>query len=190
MAAREERAMRNAAILLGLILAAGCVSGPKLYVGAGVSRVMPEEDTLDDTYQVDLMARIEVMSLQVELSYGWKEYEYTPEGTVDKGELAVSPVIGSLRYALGPGLVRFISGVGIIWNVNDVSEISEISGIDDSVGYRALVGFDVRLGEQFRLGAEVMYDFSEADIESTVLGTPEEVDTSGLAGRVTVAYHF
>ena len=85
-------------------------------------------------------------------------------------------------------MARLIIGGGLVWSLNDISEIADIQGTDDAVGYRAIVGVDLKIIQDFRLSIEGIYDFTEADIESTLGG--EAIDSSGITGRLAIAYNF
>jgi len=172
-------------LVLGL---GGCIELPKLNVGAGISAVVPNESTLENTYQVDLFARIDVAMLQVEAMVGWRSYEYTPEGLSDGEELTVIPIAVTARYVIGATAAKLVMGGGLVWNVNDLSEaMTTVQNVDSALGYRLLVGANIVLPAGFNLGVEAIYDISKAALDS---GTLDELDMSGLIGRVTLAYHF
>jgi hypothetical protein len=182
--------------LLMVCLAAGlvgCASLPKLHVGVGASAVIPEESTLENTYMLDGFVRIDVASMQVEVSAGWKTYDYSYDADgdgvfEDTGELEQIPVAATLRWITGPAVARLIVGGGVVWNVSDINEIAEIKDTDDAIGYRAVLGVDLRIIQDLRLSIEGIYDFNESDIESTLGGST--VDSSGIIGRVALAYNF
>ncbi|MHC5054878.1 MAG: hypothetical protein ACYTKD_09195 [Planctomycetota bacterium] len=182
--------------LVVLCLAAGmlgCGSLPKLHVGVGASAVIPDESTLENTYMVDLFTRVDVASFQAELAVGWKTYDYSYDsdgnGSLDEsGELEQIPVAATLRWVTGPGMARLIVGGGLVWSVNDINEIADIQGTEDAVGYRAVLGVDIKVIQDLRISIEGIYDFNEADIDSTLGG--ESVDTSGATGRLAIAYNF
>jgi hypothetical protein len=178
--------------LVVLCLAAGmigCVSLPKLHVGVGASAVIPEESTLENTYMLDGFVRVDALALQAEVSVGYKKYDYDPDGAgAQEGELTQIPVAATLRYMAGPGLIRLIVGGGLVWNINDIDEIATINGIDDAVGYRGILGIDIKVIDDVRISIEAIYDFNEADIDAVAGGST--VDTSGVIGRVAIAYNF
>ena len=171
--------------LAALALAAGltgCISLPKLHVGAGVSAVLPDESALENTFQVDMFARVDVAMVQVEGSVGWKEYDYAEDTGFEEGTLESIPIAVA-------ALFRYFVGGGLLWNVTSYDEITGSAlSADNAIGYRALAGVDIKVVEDFRMSVEVQYDFDEAGIESTILG--ETVDTSGLTARLAVAYNF
>lgn len=178
--------------LAALALAAGltgCISLPKLHVGAGVSAVLPDESALENTFQVDMFARVNVAMVQVEGSVGWKEYDYAEDTGFEEGTLESIPIAVTVRYVSGAALFRYFVGGGLLWNVTSYDEITGSAlSADNAIGYRALAGVDIKVVEDFRMSVEVQYDFDEAGIESTILG--ETVDTSGLTARLAVAYNF
>lgn len=185
--------MRKLVILCLAAGMLGCVSLPKLHVGIGASAVIPDESTLENTYMVDGFVRVEAMSVQAELSVGWKTYDYSydsnGDGSLDEnGELEQIPVAATVRWMTGPAMARLIVGGGLVWSLSDVSEIANIQGTEDAIGYRAIVGVDIKVIQDLRISIEGIYDFNEADIESTLGG--ESVDTSGITARVAIAYNF
>jgi hypothetical protein len=166
-------------------LAAGLA--PTLHLGVGVSAVIPTEEVLENTFQVDLLLRLDVWMLQAEASVGWKEYTYQPEGSLEEGELTVKPFSICARYKGGADPLHFVAGGGIVWNLNDIEDITAIQGVDDSVGYKILAGVLYCHRASINLGFEAQYDFSKSDLEG---GLIPEVDTSGITGRFTLTYHF
>jgi len=174
-------------VCLAAVMMAGCVSLPKLNVGVGVSAVIPEEATLDNTYMVDAFVRLDVATIQAELDVGWKTYDYDEDGDgLTEGELTQTPVAATLRWVTGPAIARLIVGGGLVWNIADVNDIGSIT-VDDAVGYRAVLGVDFKIIQDFRIAIEGIYDFSEADISG---GTVPTVDSSSIIGRVSIAYNF
>ena len=163
----------------------GCVSLPKLNVGVGMSAVLPEESTLENTYMLDGFVRVDVATVQAELSVGWKTYDYTEEGTLDEGELEQIPVAATVRWVTGPAMARVIVGGGLVWNISDISEIASITGTEDAVGYRAILGLDIKVIQDFRVSIEGIYDFTEID-----LGGGGTLDSSGITARLAIAYNF
>ncbi len=182
--------MRKLVILCLAAGMLGCASLPKLHVGVGVSAVIPEVSTLENTYMLDGFVRVDALAFQAEVSVGYKKYDYDPDGAggAQEGELTQVPVAATLRYMAGPGLIRLIVGGGLVWNINDIDEIATINGIDDAVGYRAVLGIDIKVIDDVRISIEGIYDFSESDIDMGFAG--DTVDTSGVIGRVAIAYNF
>jgi hypothetical protein len=175
--------------LLAVVGASGCASLlPTLNVGGAVSAVMPEEDALSVPFMVDGFVKVEVWMLQVEGSVGWKQYTYyEDEGAVEIDEtFNQMPVAATARFVLGPGLIRFLFGGGLVWNINDIEQIGDID-VEDPVSYRLLIGTDLKLVSSFRLGLEVSYDLSS---DYDPFGSSNELDADGLMGRVTIGYHF
>ena len=181
--------MRRLAVvaLLAVVGATGCTSLlPTLNVGGAVSVVMPEEDALAETFMVDAFVKVEVSMLQVEGSVGWKQYHYDEVSGPVEETFTQIPVAATARFVMGPGLIRFLFGGGLVWNINDIEQIGTID-VEDPVSYRLLIGADLKLVSSFRLGAEVSYDLSS---DYDLFGSNNELDSDGLMGRVTIGYHF
>jgi hypothetical protein len=178
--------MKKLLPVLAIVGLVGCISMPKLNVGAGLSGVMPESESLDGTYQGDVFVRIDVAMLQVEASLGMREYVYTDSGT-DEYDLTVMPLAVVVKYGIGPSAAKLLIGAGMVWNINDVSEAASTVDIDDALGYRLSVGGYLMLPLEFGLTAEVMYDFTEADLEGAITNG---VDMNALMVRVALSYQF
>jgi len=175
------------AVCLAAVMMTGCVSLPKLNVGIGVSAVIPEESTLDNTYMVDGFVRLDVATIQAELDVGWKTYDYDEDGDgFTEGELTQIPVAATIRWVTGPAIARLIVGGGLVWNISDLDELGAIT-VEDAVGYRAILGVDFKIIQDFRIAIEGIYDFSEADLSG---GSTPTVDSSSIMARVAIAYNF
>jgi len=178
------RKLAIACLALGMM---GCVSLPKLNVGIGVSAVIPEESTLDNTYMVDGFVRVDVATIQAEFDVGWKVYDYDEDGDgLTEGELEQYPVAATIRWVTGPAIARLIVGGGLVWNIADLDDLGAID-VDSAIGYRVILGVDFKIIQDFRLALEAIYDISEADLSG---GTFPTVDSTGVIGRLSIAYNF
>lgn len=184
--------MRKLAVLLLMVGLTGCFSLPKLFIGAGASAVIANaepDNLLNNTYQVDVLARIEIGPLQIAGSYGWKTYDYYNGELDESGTLTVMPVAVTIRYVLSAGIARVLIGAGLVWNAADVTGIATITNMEDVQGYRIVLGADFKLPAGFKLGIEAHYDFTEAEIMGALTGDTS-VDLGGFVAGLTLAYHF
>ena len=179
--------MRKMVAMVALTALAGCGFMPKLNIGAAASAVIPEDGSLDNTYLIDVFARIDVSSVQVEASVGYSQYDYN-DGVGTESDLTIIPVALVAKYSIGTSAANVVLGGGLVWNVTDINEIGAgTTTVDNAAFYRIVAGANLKLPAGFGLTTEAMFDFTKDDLGSVATGN---IDTSGLKARVAFSYNF
>jgi len=181
--------MKRTLPLLALLGLVGCISMPKLHIGAGLSGVMPEDtDNLDGTYQLDFMVRVDVAMLQAEVSVGQKSYDYQADAVSSTETLEVMPLAAVIKYGIGASAAKLVIGAGIVQNINDLDDASgAVSNVEDALGYRITAGGQIGLPMGLGLVVELMYDFTEADVDDAAT---DDVNMNELKVRLAATYQF
>ena len=161
----------------------------KFHVGAGVSAVWPADNSLDNTYMIDILGQIDIVAgLGAEVSVGYKTFDYTDGTLSGTGSLTVKPVYATVIYAMGAGPTKIYTGGGLQWNINSISDLSGIS-IDDKVGYHLLAGVNLTQG-RFSLQIEGRYEFTDLNISYTPPTPSVTVSGDQFLGRVKFLMNF
>ncbi|MBN1810175.1 MAG: hypothetical protein JW909_14010 [Planctomycetes bacterium] len=162
----------------------------RLHVGAGVSAVWPEDNSLDNTYMIDIMGQLDLIGgLVVEASLGYKTYDYYDTVLTDNGELTVKPLYATALYSKGAGPAKFYVGGGLQWEINDFDEISGLT-TDDNVGFHGVVGVNLSSG-RFSLQVEARYTFTDITIDYTNPMEPDiEISGDELNARIKFLMNF
>jgi hypothetical protein len=161
----------------------------KLHLGAGVSAVWPKDNSLDNTYMIDLAGQIDLIAgLSVEVAVGFKTFEYTDSTLSDTGDLSVTPIYATALYAMGAGNIKVYFGGGLQWNITDISEISGLSP-EDKAGYHAVLGVNLSQG-RFSLQVEGRYEFTDIGIDYSTPDPSITLDGDQFLGRVKFLMNF